>query len=1129
MPTIKQLPLATRVAATDELPLSQGSLTRSAKVGLLLAGTQPSITLAPGALLGRVSASVGGPEPEPVAVGVGLAVSGVGLAATGADHLAFPATPGLLVGDEVVINSGSAPRRMPATALRRLFSAGVGVQIDSGGVISAPSGGGLGTPGLQGIQGDTGAPGPQGSLGPSGAAGATGVIGLRGLPGAQGPAGLKGDTGAAGAAAPVITDASALQVIAGGAATARSLGARAADRVNARDFGAALNDSTDDTAALMAARAAAGEGAVTLPSGVARVTTATEGLSGRMDGDGQIRTADGHKRAPRFSLRSAAPTSYGNQGDIVQAFDGDLSTVHLAIEHRIEGDDTLTKPATSYVMHHENSAISLSMLNQSGWNQATDNQVGGRTGVAAINSNVGNVGQGDAYFLHVSGFVAGTKPGSTHFLANPALVAFSGDIFSFADGTYQEVDEFSHDDGGFGAVGSDIAVSSTVRNFNRTNNGGAKGAWWLAFRLQSLGTKAVDVALQPTGKWNNVIDTTPVASGPTKAVWTQAAGQRTYLNASAFPDGFSNPAKVSVGTTYTHYNPVSAAYEVVVGGTTALSVSSGGVLGITPAPGSNDATLATTAFVVARVAGGVGSTGPAGPAGAAGTTGLQGPIGATGASGSTGFTGAAGAAGVAGPQGLTGTTGAAGPTGIAGAVGQGFSARGAWVASTSYAPYDVVTYGGQTYLALTAFTSGTTFNAIAWNLWAAAGATGPAGNVGAIGATGAQGPIGATGSTGAAGATGIQGTQGILGAAGATGTPGAASTVPGPTGGAGAAGTAGATGATGPAGPTTAATSSVIGAVKPGVGLAVAGDGTLSAVSGSAYLNGALQGGTANALPRLDIFTAAGSYTWTKLAGAALVDITLIGAGGGGGAGGVFAAATAGSGGAGGGAGAVVRMTVPAALVAATVTGVVAANGAGGVGGTATGTGANGTAASAITTFPPLNAYGGNGGNGGVVGAGSTGGGGGGPNGVNGVGLTGSQASVAALGVGPGDGAGTNGGAGFAGRDGILGGAGSGAAGTGVSTSAAFGGGIGGTVPGAAAVAAAVGGAGLAANAPPYNYSPGAAGGSGGSAVGGASAGSAGAGSGYGSGGSGAGSCVAGGTAGSGAAGTPGLVMVVQR
>lgn len=185
MPTIKQLPQAAQVAATDELPLSQGGVTRGAKVGTLLAGTQERITLAPSALLGRVSPVVGGPEP--VALGPGLALAGGALAATGADHLAFPTAAALSAGDEVLVNSGAAPRRLPATALRGLFTAGPGVQIDPSGVITAQGGG---------------------------------------LPG---PPGVKGDPGPAGPPAPAITDASALPVVASGASVARNLAARAAD------------------------------------------------------------------------------------------------------------------------------------------------------------------------------------------------------------------------------------------------------------------------------------------------------------------------------------------------------------------------------------------------------------------------------------------------------------------------------------------------------------------------------------------------------------------------------------------------------------------------------------------------------------------------------------------------------------------------------------------------------------------------------------------------------------------------------------------------------------------------------------------------------------------------------------
>ncbi len=151
MPTIKQLPLAATVSATDELPLSQGGFTRSVRASVLLGGTQAAITLAQNKLLGRVSTSPGGPEP--IGVGAGLGVQAGVLAATGADHAAFQPAAGLSTGDEVVINSGGAPKRIAATGLRGLFSAGAGVTIQ-GGVISAPN---AGATGPAGPKGDTGA------------------------------------------------------------------------------------------------------------------------------------------------------------------------------------------------------------------------------------------------------------------------------------------------------------------------------------------------------------------------------------------------------------------------------------------------------------------------------------------------------------------------------------------------------------------------------------------------------------------------------------------------------------------------------------------------------------------------------------------------------------------------------------------------------------------------------------------------------------------------------------------------------------------------------------------------------------------------------------------------------------
>jgi hypothetical protein len=155
MPTIPQLPAAGQITAADEFPLSQDGVTRGATVGDLLAGTQPAIITATGTLLGRTSLGPGGPEQ--VGIGTGLALAGGALAATGLDHAAFPTQTALQPTDEVVLNSAGAPRRMPLTMLRGLFSAGANVSIDQSGTI-AVSGDAIGPAGPQGPAGEQAPP-----------------------------------------------------------------------------------------------------------------------------------------------------------------------------------------------------------------------------------------------------------------------------------------------------------------------------------------------------------------------------------------------------------------------------------------------------------------------------------------------------------------------------------------------------------------------------------------------------------------------------------------------------------------------------------------------------------------------------------------------------------------------------------------------------------------------------------------------------------------------------------------------------------------------------------------------------------------------------------------------------------
>ena len=136
MPTISQLPAASQVTATDQLPISQGGSACSVSIGALLAGTQPAIISATGTLLGRTSLGPGGPDP--VGVGIGLVLNTDTLIATGADHAAFPMQGTLTLDDDVILNSRGNPKLLQLSLLRGLFSPGANISIDQSGTISAP-------------------------------------------------------------------------------------------------------------------------------------------------------------------------------------------------------------------------------------------------------------------------------------------------------------------------------------------------------------------------------------------------------------------------------------------------------------------------------------------------------------------------------------------------------------------------------------------------------------------------------------------------------------------------------------------------------------------------------------------------------------------------------------------------------------------------------------------------------------------------------------------------------------------------------------------------------------------------------------------------------------------------------
>ena len=167
---------------------------------------------------------------------------------------------------------------------------------------------------------------------------------------------------------------------------------------NLADYGAVLTGNRDETPAVTAALAQAAGRVIEVPAGTAPTTLMADNIVGRFAGEGQLRTGDGKRRGRMFARRASAPVRYGSLDDIGTAFDGDLSTVQLAIEHRVDGAATLTQPSAGYVYRHENSAVSIYYQNRSGFNALAADQ-GGRTGCAAVTGRVSQQGQGDALFL----------------------------------------------------------------------------------------------------------------------------------------------------------------------------------------------------------------------------------------------------------------------------------------------------------------------------------------------------------------------------------------------------------------------------------------------------------------------------------------------------------------------------------------------------------------------------------------------------------------------------------------------------------------------------------------------------------------------------------------------------------
>lgn len=277
-------------------------------------------------------------------------------------------------------------------------------------------------------------------------------------------------------------------------------------------------------------------------------------------------------RQPWFSAISARPGALGNHDSINTAFDGDLSRLMLPLEHRITGASTLGTPTTGYLYTPETAGAYLYSYNESGWNNATNGNVG-RTGATAMRVVLFQAGQGDHVAYNASSFITSTKAGSTDVLANPAVVLFNGDQAAGVDGAYLNAYETIQQDNGF-----DVAAAGIVNNFVRTNATGAKSAFWVGYRAQNTGTQPIDNIISAVGRARVGVDFAMVGLdfGTEKAAISLKANDRIYFNNSAVASG---ALRADLRTTafngdYLEFNSAGGFIQFVRSGTSRLQIGS---------------------------------------------------------------------------------------------------------------------------------------------------------------------------------------------------------------------------------------------------------------------------------------------------------------------------------------------------------------------------------------------------------------------------------------------------------------------------------------------------------------------------------------------------------------------------
>lgn len=163
-----------------------------------------------------------------------------------------------------------------------------------------------------------------------------------------------------------------------------------------------------------------------------------------------------------------------------------------------------------------------------------------------------------------------------HIFNGATIGIIGGDLTCTADGQFMTAMEYNHVDSG-----KDVGAVGLVLNFQRSNAGGARGAFWSGVQVKSEGSQPINNGVALIGNYTIGLDLVVATDfGTRKAAIALKQGDRIYFNNTGTPragytltgDTFAaTPMYVGTGT------DAAGQYWQAVNGTSAVTVRTGTV------------------------------------------------------------------------------------------------------------------------------------------------------------------------------------------------------------------------------------------------------------------------------------------------------------------------------------------------------------------------------------------------------------------------------------------------------------------------------------------------------------------------------------------------------------------------